>query len=314
VGSTILVGLGGSGGRPALAWATDEAAVTGGRLVVCHACERDSRLAARTPAPAALELSDPALARAVAAARTRLGGDRVALRVLAGRPGPLLVTAAAHADLAVLGSPARRLPGGYGSTTHHVAAHAGCPVVVVRPIVAAGDAPLRGHVVVGVDGSGDAGAALEFAFAWADRHHGVLAAVHVTTRRREDYWFDQTTLSTHFAHEPAGLELLAGAVEPWLLAYPRLPVKCAVYAGHPLPGLLRAARGARLLVVGDRGTGLFGSGGLGRLGGAVHGLLDQATGPMAVVRGPKVLQRRAWPALAQPGRPPHGDGVRSDPR
>jgi hypothetical protein len=80
-----------------------------------------------------------------------------------------------------------------------------------------------------------------------------------------------------------------------------------------LPGLLRATRGARLLVVGDRG-GLFGSGGLGRLGGATHGLLDQATGPMAVVRGPKVLQRRSWPALAQPGRPPHGEGVRSEPR
>jgi nucleotide-binding universal stress UspA family protein len=290
VGLTILVGLGGSGGSGALAWATDEAAATGGRLVVCHACGPDSPLAVPTPTPAhgALELFDPALARAVATTRARLGGDRVALRVPMGRPGPVLVAAAAQADLAVLGSPGRHLPGGYGSTTHHVAAHAPCPVVAVRPIAAGRDAPLRGHVVVGVDGSNDAGTALEFAFGWADQHHGVLAAVHVTTGRREDYWFDQTTLSTHFAHEPAGLELLARAVEPWLIKYPRLPVKCAVYAGHPLPGLLRAARGARLLVVGGRGTGWFRSAGLGRLGGATHGLLDDATGPVAVVRGSSV--------------------------
>jgi nucleotide-binding universal stress UspA family protein len=283
---TILVGLGGSGGWQALAWATDEAAATGGRLVICHVTAPDHPLALRAPTPplTVLELFDPPLARAVAATRSRLGGDRVALQVLPGRPEPLLVSAAAHADLLVVGSPARHRPGGYGSTAHHIAAHAPCPVVTVRPITAGPDAALLGHVVVGVDDSEDADTPLEFAFSWADRHRCVLAAVHVATHHREDYWFDQTTLSTHFSAMPASLELLSRQVEPWMHKYPRVPVKCAVFAGRPAPGLLRAAHGARLLVVGGHVGARLGPAGRVVLGSVAHGALEHATGPVAVVR------------------------------
>ncbi|MDQ7910193.1 universal stress protein [Phytohabitans sp. ZYX-F-186] len=285
---TILVGLGGSGGWQALAWATDEAAGTGANLVLLHACPPDSPLAARAPSPslAVVELFDPSLARAVATTRARLGGDRVQLRLLPGRPGPLLVTAAARASLVVVGPPAGRYPGGYGSTTHHVLAHCPGPVVVVRPITASRGATLLGHVVVGVDGQGDPDPALEFAFERAASHRAVLAAVHVTTRQHEDYWFDQTTLETHFSAEPAALDLLGRAIEPWTRQYPRVPVKCAVYAGRPLPGLLRAAQGARLLVLGDHGHGQLGPAGRALLGSVAHGAVDGATGPVAVVRRP----------------------------
>ncbi|MEV1286490.1 universal stress protein [Micromonospora sp. NPDC049679] len=113
---TIVVGLGGGGGWHALAWATNEALSSGARLVLCHACRPDSVLASRGPAaPTGLpELVDPALARAVTSARTRLGGDRVTLRVLPGRPEHLLVEGAADAvaDGALDG--------------------AGCPVAVVH--------------------------------------------------------------------------------------------------------------------------------------------------------------------------------------
>jgi nucleotide-binding universal stress UspA family protein len=161
VRSTILVGLGGSGGWQALAWAIDEATATGAGLVLLHACPPDSPLAARAPSPslAIIELFDPSLARAIASTRTRLGGDRVQLRLLPGRPGPLLATAAARADLVVVGPPARRHRGGYGSTTHHVLAHAPSPVMVVRPITAGYDAPLLGHVVAGDHGHGQLGPA-----------------------------------------------------------------------------------------------------------------------------------------------------------
>ncbi|GAA4711627.1 universal stress protein [Phytohabitans rumicis] len=286
MGPTILVGLGGSGGWQALAWAVDEATATGGRLVICHAAAPDNPLALRVPTPplAVLELFDPPLARAVASTRRRLGSDRVTLQVLPGRPGPLLASAAARADLVVIGSPARHRPGGYGSTAHHVAARAPGPLVVVRPITAGPDAPMLGHVVVGVDDSGDCDAALDFAFDWADRHRCVLAAVHVATQHREDYWFDQTTLSTHFSAMPAGLELLSGQVEPWMHKYPQVPVKCAVFGGRPVPGLMRAAHGARLLVVGDHGRGRLGPAGRIVLGSVAHGVLDHATGPVAVVR------------------------------
>ncbi|GAA4465351.1 universal stress protein [Phytohabitans houttuyneae] len=297
----ILAGLGGRGGWQALAWATDEALSSGADLVLLHACPPDSPLASRAPSPslAIVELFDPSLARAVGTARARLGGDRVRLRLLPGRPGPLLSTAAARADLVVVGPPARRYPGGYGSTTHHVLAHAPAPVVVVRPITAGRDAPLLGHVVVGVDEHDDPGPALEFAFERAADHRCVLAAVHVTSRQREDFWFDETTLSTHFSVEPVALELLGRAVEPWMRRYPQVPVKCAVYGGRPLPGLLRAAHGSRLLVVGDRGRGQLGPAGRALFGSVAHGVVDGANGPVAVVRA----SAGALPAAAVGSRP-----------
>jgi len=299
---TILVGLGGSGGWQALAWAIDEATTTGADLALLHACPPDSPLGTRAPSPslAIIELFDPSLARAIASTRARLGADRVQLRLLPGRPGPLLATAAARADLVVVGPPARRHRGGYGSTTHHVLAHAPSPVMVVRPISAGYDAPLLGHVVVGVDGHGDPGPALEFAFERAASHRCVLAAVHVTGRRREDYWFDESTLSTHFSAEPASLELLQRAVEPWMRRYPQVLVKCAVFGGRPLPGLIRAAHGARLLVVGDHGHGQLGPAGRALLGSVAHGAVDEATGPVAVVRA--AVHAAAGAALGSPQR------------
>ncbi|MFY1671523.1 universal stress protein [Plantactinospora sp. WMMB334] len=296
---TILVGLGGSGGWQALAWATDEAALTGARLTLLHACPPNSPLASRaaTPSLAVIELFDPPLARAVATTRARLGGDRVDLRLVPGRPGTLLAAAATRAGLVVVGPPARHYPGGYGSTTHHVVTHAPRPVVVVRPVRAEATAPLLGHVVVGVDGDSDPDAALEYGFERAATHRAILAAVHVTPRQREDYWFDETTLGTHFSVEPAGLELLARAVEPWTHKYPQVPVKFAVCAGRPLPGLLRAAHGARLLVVGDHGHGRLGPAGRALLGSVAHGALDRATGPVAVVRPARAQVLRSGPPV-----------------
>jgi len=285
---TIVVGLGGSDGWHALAWATNEAATVGGRLVLCRACRPDSALAERgvTGSIRQLEVVDPALARAVGTARARLGGDRVDLRIGPGRPGQVLVEAAADADLAVIGPPARRTSGGLGSTAHHLAARAPCPVVVARPAGSARTAPFAGHVVVGVDDSPAARSALEFAYRYANAHRRPLVAVHVTVDRREDYWFDEAMLSTHFTAEPAGLALLAVEVELWMRKYPAVPTKRALYAGRPLPGVLRAASGASLLVVGDHG---YGAAVRAILGTISDGVLDRADCPVAIVHA---LERR----------------------
>jgi nucleotide-binding universal stress UspA family protein len=61
-------------------------------------------------------------------------------------------------------------------------------------------------------------------------------------------------------------------------------VKRAAYGGAPLPGLVRAAQGAHLAVVGDRGRppavrALSGS--------VTDGLLGAAPCPVAVVRAPE---------------------------
>jgi len=283
---TVLVGLGGAGGWHALAWATEEASATGARMILLHACEPGSALVPPAPAPslAVLELVDPPLARAVARTRERLGGHRVHLRLLPGRPGPLLVTAAAQADLVVIGPPGRWRPGGFGGTAHHVAAHAPRSVVVVRPATAGPDAPLRGHIVVGVDERGDSDAAVEFAFERAVAHACPIAAVHVSGHRRDDYHCDRRPPFGHASADASDLSLLAHAVEPWTHKHPHTTVTCAVYAGRPLPGLLRAAHGARLLVIGDHGHSRLGAAGRGLLGGVIHGALDHATGPVAIVR------------------------------
>jgi nucleotide-binding universal stress UspA family protein len=280
VNRVIVVGYGGATGGAAMAWAAEEAAASAARLIICVVCRPTSLLArhAAEPTPAWLELANPALARAVAATRTRLGGHRVTVSVRTGRPGPSLVETARHADLLVIGAGTHPHLG--SGTVGHVARHAACPVLVTGPPATDSGGPFAGHVVVGVDGSAAGRAALAFGFAYADLHQLPLAATHITALRREDYWYDDVTLSTHFATEPADLELLADQLEPWTHSYPHVPVKRAVLAGSVVGGLLRAGAGARLLVVGLVEHG--------RITRAVTGdhaqmVLDAATGPVVLV-------------------------------
>jgi nucleotide-binding universal stress UspA family protein len=51
------------------------------------------------------------------------------------------------------------------------------------------------------------------------------------------------------------LELLAAGVQPWSLRYPRVRLRRAVLHGTVADGLVRAAAGAFLLVVGDKRRG-----------------------------------------------------------
>jgi nucleotide-binding universal stress UspA family protein len=276
----VCVGLGENAAGPALGWAVEEVTVTGGRLVVCHACAPQSAMAGRGPTVpiAVVEMAAPGLARAVTAARIRLGSDRVALRILPSRPEPLLLDEARRVGMLVLGPPGDPASGQRG-TVHRLARRSPAPVVVVRQMARTSPAALAGHVVVGVDGSDGGRAALGFGFHWAAAHRKPLAAVHVGDAAQEDYWYDETTLSTHFAEEPPALRLLAADVEPWMRRYPQVPVKRASYAGPPLSGLLRAAQGAALLVAGERPRFAVGRSGPGAV---IAGLLDGAECPLAV--------------------------------
>ena len=85
------------------------------------------------------------------------------------------------------------------------------------------------------------------------------------------------------ASERAAMELLAEALAPGQLAYPRVWTRRAVFIGRPLDGLLRAAAGASLLVVGassarSRHQSLLGSTSL--------DAISRATSPVAVVPSP----------------------------
>jgi nucleotide-binding universal stress UspA family protein len=249
---TLAAAVGAAGGWQALAWAAEEADRERARLAIVHVCPPDSALSRLSgePAAALVELSDPALARAVGAIRTRLGGHRVALKVRTGDPATALIDASAGVDLLAVGW------GTSGRTTRRVLRGAHCPVVVVRPVEPRPGAPFAGHVVVGLDGSAASNAALEFAFTYAGEHRLPVAATHVSAHGDDDYFFDDTTLSTHFAVEPAALELLGAEVEPWSRKYPHVNIRRAVLCGAVVAGLIRAAAGARLLVIGDKRRGM----------------------------------------------------------
>lgn len=281
---TVVVGVGVDRGWNALAWAADEVAADGGRLVVCRVCPPTSALAdpSVTRSLRRIEMGDPLLARALTAVRARLGGDRVDLSMPVGTPGPVLSRAAAGAELLVIGGAGFDDRPGAGATTRHVAHHAPCPVVVVHAIDTVEAAPFAGHVVVGVDHDRSDSHAVELAFRFADRYRCPLAVVHVASHHDDDYWFDDTTLSTHFVAEPADLELLALAVELWQYRYPHVPVKRAVLGGPVVDGLLRAGARSRLLVLGHGAHGPIRHA---LLGDVNIGVLDGARCAVAVTPG-----------------------------
>jgi nucleotide-binding universal stress UspA family protein len=136
----VVVGIDGSpSSLDALRWATEEAALRHAELIVVHAWQLpyggvhpfvgdayDTALFQR----AADGVVDEALAHTDAPGRVS-----VSRRVVNEQPARAIVEGAATADLAVVG--ARGL-GGFagvllGSVSQHVARHATCPVVVVRP-------------------------------------------------------------------------------------------------------------------------------------------------------------------------------------
>lgn len=78
-----------------------------------------------------------------------------------GRLIPTMIALAHEVSMLVLGSQGHSLAGEYflGSVSQHLARHAPCPVVVVRPP----DTPAAQRIVVGLDGSPTSEEALEFA-------------------------------------------------------------------------------------------------------------------------------------------------------
>jgi nucleotide-binding universal stress UspA family protein len=100
-------------------------------------------------------------------------------------PAAALIDASHDAALVVVG---HRGLGGFtgllvGSVGVQTAAHATCPVVIVRDPNDVGDpgepGPATGHVVVGVDGSDMSSLAVDFAFTHAALHRLGAIAVHV---------------------------------------------------------------------------------------------------------------------------------------
>lgn len=283
----VVVGIDCAGSADdALDWGTAEAATRGSPLHIVHAFHPpmpadcyglvppiDNVFTARTAAEAVLR-------EAVARARSVASDVEVSALLLLGTPNRTLLDEAADAQLLVLGS--RGLCGARGLLTRsvsvQVAAHAACPVVIVRPSPGEGgpgQSPLR--VVVGVDATPTCAPAIRFAFQ-AARQRGIpLAALHA--------WRPGTPADSAGVSGPAVMgealarRTLERALAPLRAEFADVPVVTSAVRGDPAGVLIAQSRGAALVVVGSRGQ-VLGT----VLGSVSQSVLHHGCSPVAVVR------------------------------
>jgi nucleotide-binding universal stress UspA family protein len=194
-----------------------------------------------------------------------------------------LVEASAAAALLVVGSRGR---GGFaglllGSVSRECVHRAKCPVVVVP---ASWDGEDRGRIVAGVDGSEPSYAALHWAIAEAALRGSRLEVVNAYVYPRAVSVVGSLTSIDADMLEKSSRALLEEMVASALGAADSRPssVESIATSDTPASGLLAAARGADLLVVGSRGRGEVR--GL-LLGSVSQQCVHHATCPVVVVRG-----------------------------
>jgi nucleotide-binding universal stress UspA family protein len=271
----VVVGVDGSpGGRAALDWALRTAAARGAVLEVVSAyavdyywtdaylqdprridhARRDTDARTRT-------LVHEVRRDGEAASFPRVGDVEVQVVVVAGAAAEHLVDRSRHADLLVVGSRGRGAVAGalLGSVSLRCVMHAHCPVVVVHDVARprrSGDE--RPTVVVGVDGSPAARAALEVAarealsrgarlevvgaYPPADTWSDVEAVTAIPFEElQQDVW---STVSAEVS------DVLGAEGTP-----DRPPVDIVLVEGAPAEVLVQRGDRADLLVVGSRGRG-----------------------------------------------------------
>jgi nucleotide-binding universal stress UspA family protein len=283
----IVVGVDGSvSSQEALRWAAAEAKIHGLPLEALLAWGfLDQR-----HVPAEARYLDPdyddahartALAHYVSDA---LGSDAAAgveLRPTCDLPARALVEAGQDAALLVVGARGR---GGFaslllGSVSQKVLHRATCPVAVIRVGQEANDARRGGRIVVGVDGSRNADAALRWALAEGRRRGAGVEVVHgwhlpfVPPYPHAAPDFDATTF------EDDAREALDQAIRR---AHPTPEDRLTKVMSMSGPSalLLETAKGADLIVVGSRGLSATTSAVLGSVS---HQVTLHATCPVVVV-------------------------------
>jgi len=290
VAGRIVVGVDGSAhARQALRFALAEAALRGARVVVVGSWAVPPLAATGVgmiPAFDLLrtELADSAsevLSRELAEVADAAAGVEVEQHLAQGDAAGVLVEAAAGAELLVVGSRGRGGVTGtvLGSVSRACLHHAPCPVAVVHD---AGPTE-RSRIVVGVDGSPGASAALEWACAEARlRDVGVYAVCAYD----EPWGIASLGMSSAAAVAELRTALAAdaeGALDAAQATAPEgVGVTGEAVQGAAGPALVSASDGSALLVVGSRGRGGFKSL---LLGSVSQYCAAQARGVVVVVRG-----------------------------
>lgn len=279
----VLVGVGDDhNGWPELDWAAREAQGRGAGLDVVRAFDMSEVVDpwVASTGPTFLDdlraEADEAVDAAVDHVRREWPEVDVRGRAVKGSPVDVLVEESREALLTVVGG--RQLgPVGavlLGSVSCAVVATATGPVVAVgrRSDEPADDA----SVVAGVDGSGLTDDVLEFAFGYAARRHRPLRAVTCWSHdlREVSPW-----PATHWAPEQAD-HWLRHALARWQEKFPEVVVHRDVVHARPVAGLVAAAAGQEVLVVGSHAKRAHVAA---LLGSVSQGVLHDARCPVAVV-------------------------------
>lgn len=249
--TTIVVGVSGTeGAHRAIDWAVHYAARSGSEVRLEHAVDSSWGAAATEYADLAMLDAEGQLREQVEHARTIDPTVLVRSGLRVGEPSRELAAATEDASMLVLGSH-RANAGAQHSTSRRaarLAAAVSCPVVVV-PSDDTGEG--RG-IVVGVDGSADSIAAVRFAAREADFYGEPLTVIYSWYAPQP---WSGSTASSVWPTEPKDEDrmVLSEAIAGISEDYPGLTVRPELVVADPVLALDRAARSARMLVVGSRG-------------------------------------------------------------
>ncbi len=282
--SRVVVGVDSSDNSARAArWAAQEAASRGVPLTVVHAVhlpEGGASLPLEPPEYARKTRAEGAQLLELAASNLRAEFPKLQVDIELSdlSAARTLNTLSLESTLIVTGT---RGHGGFagmllGSVSRKLAAHAHCPLVVVR-----GEQPedVLNEVVLGVE-PGQKESAIRYAFAAAQRYGATLHAVRAW-QPRATYSGPMGTRFSDFSEirdeERKAVEHL---LEPFRSSFPSVKTEITAERGNPVPILIEAARETRLLVVGaHRHHGPLAVG----AGYVAEGLLAHSPTPVAIV-------------------------------
>ncbi|MEV5610656.1 universal stress protein [Streptomyces sp. NPDC052225] len=278
----LVVGVDGSeASLRAVDWAAREAAVRGWALRLVHASLWESYEGEVPAVPTGSQGGRPDIAEeilraAVARAAACRPEVKVSTDALAEDPETTLLRAARNAVAVVTGRSGRGPVSELllGSVSLAVAAHAQCPVIVVRGS-AAGIAGTHQRILLGVGDEESAGSATRFAFTEAAARHCVLDAVRA-------WRAPAPTTADSAPHDggQAARDALSDVLRGPARARPDVPVRAVTVEGPARRILIDRSAAADLVIVGARRRhGHFGL----QLGRVAHAVLHHADCPVAVV-------------------------------
>jgi len=285
-GHRIIVGVDGSEhARDAASWAGAEAVRRHASLTIAHGLGLTSTYVPRLPEAMAEERRQDAQAmldEELTLLSSIYPGLGVGTASSDDPPAPFLKGLSGEAELLVIGT---RGHGGFagmlvGSVSRKLAAHAHCPLIVVRTRPSL---EVRNEVVLGV-GPKPSPASVRFAFETAAAHDATLTVVRSWWPGAMRGGFEAPgggmSVDQYDLFPASALAEVEDTLGLFRMQYPRVQVHIVIPEGNTVPALVETSRDTRLLVVGaHRRRGPFSVG----AGYVVDGVIAHCATPVAVV-------------------------------